>query len=107
MRIFQDIKQAFGVKIITDVHTPEQAQPVADVVDVIQLPAFWRAKPIWLKRWQNWSGDQREKPQFLSPGQMGNIVDKFEEGGNDKSFCAIAVQTSAMTIWLSICWASA
>lgn len=84
MRIFQDIKQAFGVKIITDVHTPEQAQPVADVVDVIQLPAFWRAKPIWLKRWQNWSGDQREKPQFLSPGQMGNIVDKFEEGGNDK-----------------------
>ena len=58
MRIFQDIKQAFGVKIITDVHTPEQAQPVADVVDVIQLPAFlappnrFSESPIWLKRWR-------------------------------------------------------
>lgn len=40
LKIFQEIKQTFGVKIITDVHTPEQAQPAAEVVDVIQLPAF-------------------------------------------------------------------
>lgn len=40
MKIFQELKETFGVKIITDVHEPSQAQPVAEVVDVIQLPAF-------------------------------------------------------------------
>ncbi|MCL7653902.1 3-deoxy-8-phosphooctulonate synthase, partial [Klebsiella pneumoniae] len=40
MKIFQGLKRTFGVKIITDVPEPSQAQPVADVVDVIQLPAF-------------------------------------------------------------------
>ncbi|VEA46957.1 2-dehydro-3-deoxyphosphooctonate aldolase [Salmonella enterica subsp. arizonae] len=40
MKIFQELKQTFGVKVITDVHEASQAQPVADVVDVIQLPAF-------------------------------------------------------------------
>ena len=40
MKIFEELKKQFGVKIITDVHTEQQCQPVADVVDVIQLPAF-------------------------------------------------------------------
>lgn len=52
MKIFQELKQTFGVKVITDVHEASQAQPVADVVDVIQLPAFWRARPTWWKRWR-------------------------------------------------------
>ena len=39
MKIFQELKKTFGVKVITDVHEASQAQPVADVVDVIQLPA--------------------------------------------------------------------
>jgi 2-dehydro-3-deoxyphosphooctonate aldolase (KDO 8-P synthase) len=43
LRIFEEIKQQFGVPIITDVHEPQQAQIVADVVDVIQLPAFFGA----------------------------------------------------------------
>lgn len=40
LKIFEEIKSTFNVPIITDVHEPYQAQPVADVVDVIQLPAF-------------------------------------------------------------------
>ena len=40
LKIFQELKDTFGVKIITDVHEQYQAQPVAEVVDVIQLPAF-------------------------------------------------------------------
>lgn len=40
MKIFQELKQQFGVKVITDVHEASQAQPVSEVVDVIQLPAF-------------------------------------------------------------------
>jgi 2-dehydro-3-deoxyphosphooctonate aldolase (KDO 8-P synthase) len=52
MKIFQELKQTFGVKIITDVHEASQAQPVADVVDVIQLPRSSPARPTWLKRWR-------------------------------------------------------
>ena len=40
LKIFQEIKQTFGVKVITDVHEPAQAKSVAEVADVIQLPAF-------------------------------------------------------------------
>lgn len=79
-----ELKQTFGVKIITDVHEPSQAQPVADVVDVIQLPAFLARQTDWLS-WRNRCSINVKKPQFVSPGQMGNIVDKFKEGGNEKS----------------------
>lgn len=46
------VEADFGVKIITDVHEPSQAQPVADVVDVIQLPAFLARQTDWLKPWR-------------------------------------------------------
>lgn len=85
MKIFQELKQTFGVKIITDVHTPEQAQPVAEVVDVIQLPAFLARQTDLVEAMAKTGAVINvKKPQFLSPGQMGNIVEKFQEGGNDK-----------------------
>lgn len=85
LKIFQEIKSTFGIPVITDIHEIAQAKPVAEVCDVIQLPAFLArqtdlveamaltGKPINIK-----------KPQFLSPSQMKNIVDKFAECGNDK-----------------------
>ena len=85
MKIFQELKQTFGVKIITDVHEPSQAQPVADVVDVIQLPAFLARQTDLVEAMAKTGAVINvKKPQFVSPGQMGNIVDKFKEGGNDK-----------------------
>ncbi|CAJ0991654.1 3-deoxy-8-phosphooctulonate synthase [Pantoea sp. Nvir] len=85
MKIFQEIKLAFDVKIITDVHEPMQAQPVADMVDVIQLPAFLARQTDLVKAMAKTGAVINvKKPQFLSPGQMGNIVDKFIESGNDK-----------------------
>lgn len=85
MRIFEELKKAFGVKIITDVHEAAQAQPVSEVVDVIQLPAFL-ARQTDLVEAMAVTGAviNVKKPQFVSPGQMGNIVDKFKEGGNDQ-----------------------
>ncbi|MGV3346262.1 3-deoxy-8-phosphooctulonate synthase [Enterobacteriaceae bacterium LUAb1] len=84
MKIFQALKQAFGVKIITDVHEPMQAQPVAEVVDVIQLPAFLaRQTDLVAAMAKTGAVINIKKPQFVSPGQMGNIVEKFAEGGND------------------------
>ncbi|MGL5187921.1 MAG: 3-deoxy-8-phosphooctulonate synthase, partial [Plesiomonas shigelloides] len=83
--IFQELKQTFGVKIITDVHTEAQCQPVADVVDVIQLPAFLARQTDLVEAMARTGAVINvKKPQFLSPGQMGNIVDKFAECGNDQ-----------------------
>lgn len=85
LKIFEELKKTFGVKVITDVHEIHQAQPVAEVADVIQLPAFL-ARQTDLVEAMARTGNviNVKKPQFLSPGQMGNIVEKFEECGNDK-----------------------
>ena len=83
--IFQDIKDTFGVPVITDVHTEEQCQPVADVVDIIQLPAFLaRQTDLVVAMAKTGAVINVKKPQFMSPGQMGNIAEKFAEAGNDQ-----------------------
>ncbi|KHA76088.1 2-dehydro-3-deoxyphosphooctonate aldolase [Janthinobacterium lividum] len=85
MRIFQDVKVAFGVPVITDVHEPWQAQQVAEVVDVLQLPAFLaRQTDLVVALAKTGKVINIKKPQFLSPGQMANIVEKFKEAGNDQ-----------------------
>ena len=85
MRLFEEIKSTFGCPVITDVHEPHQAAPVAEVVDVIQLPAFL-ARQTDLVEAMARSGAviNIKKPQFLSPGQMKNIAEKFIECGNDQ-----------------------
>ncbi|MDQ2075402.1 3-deoxy-8-phosphooctulonate synthase [Marinimicrobium sp. ABcell2] len=85
LKIFQEIKQTFNVPVITDVHEIDQCQPVADVVDVIQLPAFLaRQTDLVAAMAATGAIINIKKPQFLSPGQMKNIVEKFHECGNDK-----------------------
>lgn len=85
MRIFQALKDKFNVKIITDIHESYQAQPVSEVVDVIQLPAFLARQTDLVEAMARTNAVINvKKPQFLSPGQMGNIVEKFAECGNDK-----------------------
>ncbi|KER03716.1 3-deoxy-8-phosphooctulonate synthase [Photorhabdus temperata subsp. temperata] len=85
MKIFQELKQTFGVKMITDVHAPAQAQAVAEVVDVIQLPAFLARQTDLVEAMARTGAVINvKKPQFISPAQMGNIVEKFKEGGNDQ-----------------------
>jgi 2-dehydro-3-deoxyphosphooctonate aldolase (KDO 8-P synthase) len=85
LRIFEEIKQTFQVPVITDVHEIHQAQPVADICDVIQLPAFLARQTDLVKAMaETGAVINVKKPQFLSPSQMGNIVDKFRECGNEK-----------------------
>lgn len=79
------VKSTHQVPVVTDVHAPEEAAPAAAVCDMIQLPAFLArqtdlvaamaatGKPVNIK-----------KPQFLSPEQMANVVEKFRECGNDQ-----------------------
>ncbi len=85
LRIFQEIKQTFNIPVITDVHEIHQAGPVAEVCDVIQLPAFLaRQTDLVAAMAATDAVINIKKPQFLSPAQMKNIVEKFAECGNDK-----------------------
>ncbi len=85
LRIFEAVKAEFGVPVITDVHEPWQAQPVSEVVDVLQLPAFLaRQTDLVMALAKTGRPINIKKPQFLSPLQMANIVEKFKEAGNEK-----------------------
>jgi 2-dehydro-3-deoxyphosphooctonate aldolase (KDO 8-P synthase) len=85
LRIFEAVKAEFGVPVITDVHEPWQAQPVAEVVDVLQLPAFLaRQTDLVVALAKTGRVINIKKPQFLSPPQVANIVEKFKEAGNEK-----------------------
>ena len=83
LKIFSEIKSTFNVPVITDVHEASQAKPIAEVCDVIQLPAFLaRQTDLIAAIAATDAVINIKKPQFLSPGQMANIVDKFRECGN-------------------------
>lgn len=85
LKIFEAVKQEFGVPVITDVHEPYQAAPVAEVCDVLQLPAFLaRQTDLVVAMAKTGAIINIKKPQFLSPSQMTNICEKFVECGNDK-----------------------
>ena len=85
LKIFEEIKNTFNVPVITDVHEIYQCAPVAEVCDVIQLPAFLaRQTDLVQAMAKTGAVINIKKPQFLSPGQMKNIVEKFEECGNDQ-----------------------
>lgn len=85
LRIFEEIKNTFNIPVITDVHEVHQAQAVADVCDIIQLPAFLaRQTDLVAAMAKTNAVINIKKPQFLSPPQIKNIVEKFNECGNDK-----------------------
>ena len=85
LRIFQEVKARFGVPVITDVHEPAQAAPVAEVVDVLQIPAFLaRQTDLVDAIARTGRAINIKKPQFLSPTQMKNIADKIREAGNER-----------------------
>ncbi len=84
LKIFEEIKSTFNVPIITDVHEPYQAQPVADVVDVIQLPAFLaRQTDLVVAMAKTGAVINVKKPQFLAAHEMKHIIKKFAEASNE------------------------
>ena len=85
LRIFEEVKTRFGVPAITDVHEIEQAAPVAEVVDVLQIPAFLaRQTDLVTAIAKTGRAINIKKPQFLSPSQIKHIVSKIREAGNEK-----------------------
>jgi 2-dehydro-3-deoxyphosphooctonate aldolase (KDO 8-P synthase) len=85
MRILEEVKKTFNVPVITDIHEIHQAAIVAEVADVLQLPAFLaRQTDLVVAMAKTGRVINIKKPQFLSPSQMLNIVEKFKEAGNDQ-----------------------
>lgn len=86
LEIFRQLKERYdNLPIITDVHTEEQCAVVAEVVDVIQLPAFLaRQTDLVHAMAKTGAVINIKKPQFISPSQMKNICEKFREAGNDQ-----------------------
>lgn len=85
LKIFEEVKKTFNVPVITDVHEVHQAAPVAEVCDVIQLPAFLARQTDLVEAMAKTGAVINvKKPQFLSPPQMKNIVEKFRECGNEQ-----------------------
>lgn len=84
LKIFQEIKETFKVPVITDVHETFQAQPVAEVVDIIQLPAFLaRQTDLVVAMAKTGAIINVKKPQFLAAHEMRHIIKKFSEAGNE------------------------
>ena len=85
LEMLQAVKKTHGLPVITDVHSPEQAAPAASVCDIIQLPAFLARQTDLVEAMaRTGSVINIKKPQFLSPSQMGNLVEKFRECGNEQ-----------------------
>ncbi|MDP5054411.1 MAG: 3-deoxy-8-phosphooctulonate synthase [Congregibacter sp.] len=85
LEILAEIKSRFSVPVITDVHAPDQAALAAEVCDIIQLPAFLaRQTDLVQAMAATGAAINIKKPQFLSPAQMANVVEKFRECGNDR-----------------------
>ena len=85
LKILRGVKERFGVPVITDLHEPWQAQPVAEVADVLQLPAFLaRQTDLVLAMAKTGRVVNIKKPQFLSPSQVVHIVEEFREAGNEQ-----------------------
>ncbi|MDO6562935.1 3-deoxy-8-phosphooctulonate synthase [Amphritea sp. 1_MG-2023] len=83
LKIMQEIKQTFNVPLITDVHEPHQAAPVAEVCDIIQLPAFLsRQTDLVQAMAATGAVINIKKAQFLAPQEMRHILKKCEEAGN-------------------------
>ncbi|MFE8073124.1 3-deoxy-8-phosphooctulonate synthase [Marinobacteraceae bacterium S3BR75-40.1] len=85
LKILEEIKNTFNVSIITDVHEPYQAAPVAEVCDIIQLPAFLsRQTDLVVAMAKTGAVINIKKAQFLAPQEMKHIITKCEEAGNDR-----------------------
>src|ERR1700732_470135 len=85
LRILKKIKERFGVPILTDIHEAPQAASVAEVADVLQIPAFLsRQTDLLVAAGKTGRVVNLKKGQFLSPWEMTNAVEKVANTGNDR-----------------------
>ncbi|XHO69722.1 2-dehydro-3-deoxyphosphooctonate aldolase [Burkholderia gladioli] len=85
LKVLDEVKRRFRVPVITDVHEVWQAVPVSQVADVLQVPAFLaRQTDLVVAIARTGNVVNIKKPQFMSPTQIGHVVSKCREAGNEK-----------------------
>ncbi|MDX5384361.1 MAG: 3-deoxy-8-phosphooctulonate synthase [Rhodobacterales bacterium] len=85
LRVLQQVKDNLGLPVLTDVHTEAQCAPVAEVCDVLQIPAFLcRQTDLLLAAGQTGAAINIKKGQFLAPWDMPNVIAKIESTGNNR-----------------------
>jgi 2-dehydro-3-deoxyphosphooctonate aldolase (KDO 8-P synthase) len=83
LKLFSELRKSIGVRVLTDVHWPEQAAPLAEVVDILQIPAFLcRQTDLIVAAAKTGKIVNVKKGQFLAPWEMKNVVVKAREAGN-------------------------
>ena len=84
LKILERVKSEFNVPVITDIHEPSQADPVSNVCDLIQIPAFLcRQTDLVIAAAKTKKIIQFKKPQFLSAPEMQNVIEKCHQAGNE------------------------
>lgn len=85
LKILQEVRASFGVPVLTDIHLPEQAAIAAEVCDVLQLPAFLARQTDLIEAIARTGKVVNvKKPQFMSPSQIGHVVEKLADFGNQR-----------------------
>ena len=85
LQVLQSVKDSIGVPVLTDIHEKEQCAPVAEVCDVLQIPAFLcRQTALLLAAGQTGAVINVKKGQFLAPWDMPNVAAKIASTGNDR-----------------------
>ena len=83
LKILEKVRSEINVPVITDIHLPEQAKPVSEVVDIIQIPAFLcRQTDLLIAAAKTGKILNVKKGQFLAPWDMANVIKKIEDSGN-------------------------
>lgn len=83
LEILREVKETFGVPIVTDIHEPHQAAPVAKIADILQIPAFLcRQTDLLLAAGETGAAINVKKAQFMAPEDMANVIAKIESTGN-------------------------
>ncbi|MCB1681595.1 MAG: 3-deoxy-8-phosphooctulonate synthase [Alphaproteobacteria bacterium] len=84
LEVLSDVRKAFGVPVLTDVHQPGQCNEVAEIVDVLQIPAFLcRQTDLLVAAAKTGKAVNIKKGQFLAPWDMINVAAKVSQSGNE------------------------
>ena len=84
LQVFSDLREHYGVPVLTDIHLPEQCDEMAKVVDVLQIPAFLcRQTDLLIAAAKTGKALNVKKGQFLAPWDMKNVANKISESGNN------------------------
>ena len=83
--ILAEVRETVGCPVLTDVHEPAQCKPVAEAVDVLQIPAYLcRQTDLLVAAAETGRAVNVKKGQFLAPWDMANVVDKLHQAGNQR-----------------------